>query len=128
MTTNKRITIPYEYRNAPVPGGGFVTGFCFHPRERNILYARTDIGGVYRYDFSRRTWKSLMDHVKAIEKWESYSLSAPIGTTRLLYIARGDWEQNYFAALKTVVKILNTFLSHCIHGNAPGRGTGETYG
>ena len=128
MTTNKRITIPYEYRNAPVPGGGFVTGFCFHPRERNILYARTDIGGVYRYDFSRRTWKSLMDHVKAIEKWESYSLSIAIDPAQpdWLYIAAGDWEQNYICRSKDRGENFEYFpIPAGIHGNAPGRGTGE---
>ena len=34
--------IPYKYRNAPIPGGGYVTGFAFHPKQPDILYARTD--------------------------------------------------------------------------------------
>lgn len=46
IVTKNKLYIPYEYRHASVPGGGFVTGFCFHPAEKNILYARTDIGGV----------------------------------------------------------------------------------
>ena len=57
--------IPYVYTHAPVPGGGFVTGFCFHSKVKNNLYARTDNGGVYRNDFSEKSWLSLMDHVKA---------------------------------------------------------------
>ena len=56
MTKSNKPYIPYEYKNAPVPGGGFVTGFCFHPVEKEILYARTDIGGVYRYDFETKSW------------------------------------------------------------------------
>ena len=54
-----RITaqIPYRYKNAPIPGGGYVTGFVFHKRVPGILYARTDIGGVYRYLYGENRWK-----------------------------------------------------------------------
>lgn len=120
--------IPYVYRHAPVPGGGFVTGFCFHPNKKDILYARTDIGGVYRYDFVSNTWISLMDHVKAIEKWESYPLSIALDASNpeWLYIASGDWTNNYLCRSKDYGKHFEYFpIPAGVHGNAPGRGTGE---
>jgi hypothetical protein len=46
----------YEYRNLPIPGGGYVTGFIFHEKQPGILYCRTDIGGVYRYKPEERRW------------------------------------------------------------------------
>lgn len=128
MKTRNQTNIPYEYHHAPVPGGGFVTGFCFHPNEMNILYARTDIGGAYRYDFATSTWISLMDHVKSIEKWESYPLSIAIDPANpdWLYIAAGDWKNNYICRSKDRGESFEYFpIPAGIHGNSPGRGTGE---
>ena len=52
--------IEYEYRNLPIPGGGYVTGFLFDPDRKNVLYIRTDIGGCYRFSYENRHWDSLM--------------------------------------------------------------------
>lgn len=54
---------PYEYKSVVIRGGGFVTGFVFSPVEAGILYARTDIGGAYRYDPAGRRWIPLTDFV-----------------------------------------------------------------
>lgn len=54
-------TEAYEWKNVVVNGGGFVTGILFSPAEKGILYVRTDIGGVYRYDGSNRSWIPLTD-------------------------------------------------------------------
>ena len=126
---SEKVHVPYEFQNAPVPGGGFVTGFIFHPREKNILYARTDIGGIYRYDFANKTWDSLIDHVKAMEKWKTYPLSIALdpASPSLLYAVAGDAkEHNYLCRSKDYGEHFEYYkVPAKIHGNAPGRGTGE---
>ena len=47
MPSNK--AIPYRYRHMPIGGGGYVTGFYFHPTDPHVMYCRTDIGGMYRF-------------------------------------------------------------------------------
>ena len=32
-------TITYEYKNAPIPGGGYVTGLLYHPKQPGILWS-----------------------------------------------------------------------------------------
>ncbi|MCP1469267.1 photosystem II stability/assembly factor-like uncharacterized protein [Sphingobium sp. OAS761] len=54
---------PYTWHTLPFGGGGFVDGFVYHPREQGILYARTDIGGLYRYDYAAKRWLPLLDHL-----------------------------------------------------------------
>lgn len=54
---------PYHWDIVPFGGGGYVPGFVYHPTTPNLLYARTDVGGAYRYDFAAGRWIQLLDHI-----------------------------------------------------------------
>jgi hypothetical protein len=52
----------YTWRNVTIGGGGgFVPGIVFNQGEPDLIYARTDIGGAYRWHPRRRTWVPLLD-------------------------------------------------------------------
>jgi photosystem II stability/assembly factor-like uncharacterized protein len=52
---------PYVWKNVPILGGGFVTGVIFSEREKDLIYARTDIGGAYRWEPSSKSWTPITD-------------------------------------------------------------------
>ncbi len=52
---------PYRWATVPFGGGGFVDGFLYHPTQKGLLYARTDVGGLYRYDRGGKRWIPLVD-------------------------------------------------------------------
>ena len=120
--------VKYEYKNFNIGGGGFVTGFVFHKKMPNILYARTDIGGVYRFDFENRKWISLIDSVTSIEPNQCYPLSIALDENdeNALYIACGDHKKGELCISHNKGESFEIKTIPCgIHGNCMGRATGE---
>ena len=44
-------------------GGGFVDGIVFHPTAKGVRYARTDMGGAYRWNDTTKRWEPILDWV-----------------------------------------------------------------
>ena len=123
--------LPYRYRHLPIGGGGYVTGFFFHPTDPRVMYCRTDIGGMYRFDYDTQTWISLIDHVSPMDNRETCPISAALDAEKpgKLYIASGLWDPQSKGKLTVSDDCGATSRSHelpCfVHGNLHGRSAGE---
>jgi len=51
----------YTWNNVAINGGGFVPGLVYSPVQQGLLYARTDVGGFYRWNSSTSAWSPLID-------------------------------------------------------------------
>ena len=124
---------PYNWRTVPWGGGGYVDGLVYHPKVKDLLYARTDVGGANRYDFATRQWIPLLDGLSHadLDMIGVLSLALDPNDANKVYLAcglyLGEWAHN--AALlrsddqgKSWSK---TDLPFKLGGNADGRGTGE---
>ena len=123
----------WEFSQVAMGGGGFVSG-VFATNEEGLYYARTDVGGAYRYDKDLGRWVSL-----------SYWVSEDdVGLLGIDGLAFGDKDPNrlyllagteYFSGGKTCLLISDNYgedfevvdLTTMIkaHGNGMGRGNGE---
>ena len=54
---------PYVWKNVQIVGGGFCDGIIFHPKARDVRYARTDMGGAYRWDRKADRWVPMLDFI-----------------------------------------------------------------
>ncbi len=46
----------YEWHNLYLGCEGYVVGMVIHPKNPNIMYTRSDVGGVYRLEADGKTW------------------------------------------------------------------------
>lgn len=125
--------IKYTYKNLPIPGGGYATGFLFHPSQKDILYLRTDIGGSYKYCFEADRWLSLTESVDMFDLSETYPIALAVDdrNPKRLLAASGVNERNgrpVSGKLSISDDGGRTFIHKelpCyVHGNMNGRGTG----
>jgi photosystem II stability/assembly factor-like uncharacterized protein len=124
---------PYSWTQVPYGGGGFVDGFVYHPKKASLLYARTDIGGMYRWDPDSKRWIALLDHLGHDEGdlMGVLSIAVDPNDSNKLYAAcgeyLGDWAHNG-AVLRSIdhgATWRRTDLPIKLGGNADGRGSGE---
>lgn len=129
--------VSYNYNNLPVPGGGFVTGFVFHPAE-HLLYARTDIGGIYSLDFQNSRWFSLNTSLTEFEHHLTCPLSIAVvpENADILFAMCGDCWKNkttgekrgrsaLLVSVDRGVSFTEKPVPFPVNGNAPARGSGE---
>ncbi|HLP01541.1 MAG TPA: Ig-like domain-containing protein, partial [Opitutaceae bacterium] len=123
----------YTWDNVVIRGGGFVSGILFHPTSRHLIYARTDVGGVYRWAQSTSTWTPLNDDLGMDDAQLTGVLSFAVDPTddRRLYLACGQYLPSWArtgAILRSTDRgatWTRTELPIKLGGNSDGRGTGE---
>ncbi|MEK8033025.1 xyloglucanase [Ideonella sp. DXS29W] len=124
----------YSWKNVPIRGGGFISGIVFSQAQKDLIYARTDIGGMYRWSAATKSWKPLLDWVG----WKNWgyngvvSVAADPSDANRVYAAVGmytnSWDPNNGAMLRSDDQgrtWQTTPLPFKLGGNMPGRGMGE---
>lgn len=122
---------PYVWETAPMGAGGFVDGFVYHPAEKGLMYARTDIGGAYRWEPATRSWLPLQDGMVRGDDFGVLSLALDPRDPDKVYLATGLYTGQW-AGNGTVWRSNDrgltweaSALSVKLGGNENGRGTGE---
>jgi xyloglucan-specific exo-beta-1,4-glucanase len=111
-------------------GGGYVSGLIYHPTSPNLLYARTDIGGAYRWNQSMSKWMPITDGLgfggaeSAFHGIESIALDPT--NDQLVYMVAGmGGNGRLYASSNQGASWTWVALPFMVNGNADGRAIGE---
>ena len=86
--------VPYVWKNVAVGGGGYITDVYCHPKQKDLVYIRTDVGGFYRWDAPASRWTPITDGFGR-DQSNSYGgegLALDPSDPRVVYIAAGEYE------------------------------------
>jgi hypothetical protein len=115
-------------------GGDFIVDIVFHPKQKDLIYAKTDVGGVYRWNPSTSTWTQLLNWIGPDDwNWTSAeSIAIDPSNPNLLYVAAGNYTNGWTTENGAILRSSdqgNTFqitkMPFKMGGNMPGRGMGE---
>ena len=135
-TAKRGTSVPYVWKNVEIVGGGFVSGIVFNPKQANVLYARTDIGGAYRWNPDTKRWVPLMDWIGQAEgNLMGVESIAPDPTdARRVYAAVGTYTQSW-ASKGAILRSMDqgrtwqrTDMPFKMGGNEDGRSIGRAIG
>jgi len=123
----------YTWNNVRVVAGGYVDGIIAHPRQQGLFYARTDVGGAYRYDSSKSKWIALNDWTPPSEQsWTGIeSVAIDPNDPNMLFLVAGLYVKTWAANGAVLVSSDqgNSFTAHPLSfrvgGNEDGRNAGE---
>ncbi|MBK8477067.1 MAG: exo-alpha-sialidase [Opitutaceae bacterium] len=125
----------YSWRSVQISGGGFVSGLLFHPAQPGLLYARTDVGGVYRWNGPLGRWLALNDAIGGLNNefmnLGVLSFAVDANDPNRLYLACGQYVE-WWAPPAILLRSEDrgatwrrTSLAFKLGGNQDGRNTGE---
>jgi hypothetical protein len=122
---------PYLWKNVVIKGGGFVSGIVMSPVLPGLVFARTDVGGAYRYDPTARRWMAITDWIGHNDSnllgIESIAAD-PVDPNRV-YMAAGMYLTAGNGSILSSADMGQTWARNSISapmgGNADGRSMGE---
>lgn len=127
-------TETYTWQNVAMGGGGFVSGIITSKTENGLTYARTDVGGAYRWDSVNSRWIPLLDWTSESELGyqgvESLAID-PVEPNKLYMLVGTSYFNNGKTAILRSTDYGNSFAITEVtsqfkaHGNGMGRQTGE---
>ena len=123
----------WSFGQTAMGGGGYVPGIFATPTD-GLYYARTDVGGAYRYDTESKRWETVSAWIGRDDKGYMGvdGLAFDSNDPKRLFLLAGT---EYFNNGKTAVLISSDGGSSFetvevsdlirVHGNGTGRGNGE---
>lgn len=119
-----------DFTSVPVVGGGFVPGIIFSNSQKDVKFARTDMGGAYRWNKQSNQWVQMLDFLDIensnLQGVESIAIDS--NNPNHLMLACGTYTKFNSSILVSHdggISFSRTDLPFGMGGNENGRGNGE---
>lgn len=126
----------YEWKSFQIHAYGYTVGIISHPKNPNLVYCRTDVGGIYKLNVESDKWICLTDSISGYDEdgnnlWMYQQIAAfalDPNDENVIYIAAGRSQFSNGAVFKSIDGGLSwkkTGLEKVFYGSHPARMMGE---
>lgn len=93
LNAQPRTATGYVWKNLLIGGGGYVTGVYVHPKNSDVVFIRTDVGGAFRFDKQSGKMVQLMNWASVEESnlYGVYGMALDPGDQNHLYLSAGRY-------------------------------------
>lgn len=122
---------PYVWKSVQIVGGGFCDGIVFNPKAKDVRYARTDMGGAYRWDRKQQRWMPMLDFISYADNnlVGVESIAVDPNDSKTVYLDCGTYTSSTNGAIfwshDGGLSFGRTDVPFKMGGNENGRGNGE---
>ena len=117
-----RNALGYNWQNVYLGSLGYVTDVVVHPKNKELIYCRTDVGGIYLLDREKNKWKPLMDGISDTDR-EAQPVRAfalDPNDDNVIYVSSGStWWKSPSCIMKTTDRG-NSWKKLNFNGNTSG--------
>jgi len=124
----------FKWGSVVMGGGGFVSAIVTSKTEKNVIYARTDVGGAYRWNEASKSWVSILDWIGPdyLGLWGVDALALDPSNPERVYMLAGTsyWNDGKTMILRSdnygeTFDTINVTSQFKTNGNGMGRQNGE---
>ncbi len=124
-------SVPYRWESITIRGGGFIPGIIFSPAEPDLIFARTDMAGAYRWNENGSEWIPVTDWMGREDNryFGIESIAPDPEDPEIVYMAAGSYLNNGSGIILKSIDRGKTWAKHEIDAsmgaNHDGRSMGE---
>jgi len=131
---NPTFSQTYSWGHVSIGGGGFVDGIIISKTNPKVMYARTDVGGAYRWDSVNTKWVQMLDWVSNNQTGylgvESIALDPQNNNNVYMLVGTSYFNNGNTAIIRSsdggkTFAITDVSSQFKAHGNGMGRQMGE---
>lgn len=131
LSLRAQLSETYTWKNLVIRGGGFIPGIVFSNAQPNLIFARTDMAGAYRWNENSSEWIPVTDWIGREDNryFGIESIAPDPDNPDIIYMAAGSYLDNGCGIILKSADRGKTWTKHEINvamgGNHDGRSMGE---
>jgi photosystem II stability/assembly factor-like uncharacterized protein len=123
------MTLKNQWQQSTLNGGGFIAGLLQNPQNPNIMYARSDVAGVFKSEDRGRSWRAINHGMTDCHQHDIQSFAISPHKPNILFRCSGSVRgKTFFGTIHKTINGGETWYPVCHEADFYGNGETRQFG